>query len=173
MLQASIPRTPMLDIYSFLATHGIAYERFDHGAVFTVDDARKLPAMPGSMTKNLFLKDKAGRLILVTVSGNKSVDLTELGEVLQAKKISFASPETLKEFLGVEPGSVTILGLIHDDAHAVEVVIDRALWEGSSALQCHPLVNTASLVLTKDAISRFLQVTGHIFQIVDVPERMA
>lgn len=159
------------DIYAFLDTRGIPYERFDHAAVFTVDDAQKLPPMPGSMTKNLFLKDKAGRLMLVTVAGDKSVDLKTLGETLQAKKISFASPETLKQHLGVEPGSVTILGLMHDNAHAVEVVIDRTLWEGSAALQCHPLVNTASLVLEKDAISRFLEATGHALRILDVPGR--
>jgi len=162
----------MLDIYSFLESNGINYERFDHPAVFTCEEAERLvPQMPGAHTKNLFLRDRKGvRNILVVVGYEKSVDLKKLKDVLDVDKLSFASPERLQECLGLDPGSVSLLGLINDSDHAVELVIDESIWKAESIL-CHPLVNTATLVISREGIEKFLQVTGHEPTIVNVPER--
>jgi Ala-tRNA(Pro) deacylase len=50
----------------------------------------------------------------------------------------------------------------------VEIIIDRALWQ-SDAFQFHPLVNTATLAISRDYVQRFLDQTGHAAQILDVP----
>ena len=105
----------MTDIYEFLDTIEVSYERFDHPAVYTVSEAKKLsPKMDGASTKNLFLRDKKGiRHFLVIVPQDKQVDLKELSSILEASRLSFASPDRMKKYLGIEPGSVSILSLIH------------------------------------------------------------
>ena len=161
----------MTDIYEFLQRHNIAYEKCEHPAVFTTEEADRLvPPLPGAHAKNLFVKDKKGRFFLVVVDYEKSVDLKALGKVLEAKDLSFASPEKLKEYLGVEPGSATILGLLADTKSVVEVVIDEKIWN-ADAIQCHPLVNTATLVISHDDLKTFLKVTNHTAKVIIVPSR--
>ena len=160
-------------IEKFLHKHGIAFQRFDHPAVFTCEEAKKLPPMPGASTKNLFLYDsRTDAHALVVVGHNKNVDLKSLKTMLGWSKISFASPERLKKFLGVEPGSVTILGLVHDTDHQVAVYFDIAIAK-AAALQCHPLVNTATLLIDREGIAHFLKATGHTCTVIAVPDRTA
>jgi Ala-tRNA(Pro) deacylase len=162
----------MADIYVFLKEHGILYKKCEHEAVFTCEEAlQKVPPMPGAHTKNLFLRDRnARRHLLVVVGYEKSVDLKALCDVVDADKLSFASPDRLKDHLGVEPGSVTLLAVVNDERHAVEVFIDRPLWD-SEGLLCHPLVNTATLSIPHEGIEKFLKATGHDAKIIDVPSR--
>lgn len=160
-----------MDIFSFLDQHGISYERFDHPAVFTCDEAERLcPDMPGTSIKNLFLRDRSGaHHFLVSVGYGKNVDLKKLAEALGVSKLSFASPERLQRYLGVDPGSVTLLGLVHDRDHAVQVILDTALQ--GQVLQCHPLVNTQTLVISAEDLQRFFSATGHAARFLDVPGR--
>lgn len=161
----------MPDIYAFLAAHAIPYDRHDHVAVFTCEESDKLPPLPGAPTKNLFLKDEKGvRYFLVTVGHEKRVDLKALGSMLDAKGLSFGSPEKMKELLGVEPGSVTVLGVIHDTNGVVHVVIDQSIWD-NDAMQCHPLVNTGTLVIPHAGIELFLKATNHTPRVIEVPAR--
>lgn len=162
----------MADIYAFLNTHGLRYERCDHPAVFTVEESKRLvPALPGAHTKNLFLRDQKGlRHFLVVVGHDTQVDLKALAPVLGATKLSLGSPERLRTHLGIEPGSVSLLALVNDAAKAVEVFIDRPLWQ-ADALQCHPLVNTTTLVIPRADVERFIQATGHEYRLVTVPGR--
>lgn len=161
-----------MEIYKFLETHDIPYERHDHPPVYTCEDVNRLvPDLPGRKTKNLFICDNKGQQhFLVTVPDEKSVDLKSLGEALAVKKLRFASADRLATHLKLEPGSVTILGVMNDDAGAVTVVVDKAIWE-ADALQCHPLVNTATLVITLDNVRRFLDAAGHAPTVLDVPAR--
>jgi len=163
----------MFDIYSFLDRHGITYQKFDHPAVFTCEEAERLcPPMPGAHTKNLFLRDRKGtRHLLVVVGYEKKVDLKKLVDVCGVDKLSFASPERLIKHLGVEPGSATLLGLATDGAKDIEVFIDEELWK-ADALLCHPLVNTATLVISHEGIEKFLLATGHRWKVIEVPERV-
>lgn len=162
-----------MDIYSFLDRLGIRYQKFDHPAVFTCEEAERLcPPMPGAHTKNLFLRDRKGdRHFLVVVGYEKKVDLKALCKVIGTDKLSFASPERLQQYLGVEPGAATILGLIADADAKVEVFIDAELWKADAFL-CHPLVNTATLVIPKQGLEKFLAETHHAFTVIDVPERV-
>ena len=162
----------MADICSFLDEHGIPFERFDHPAVFTCEQAAELKVdIPGGSTKNLFLRDRKGKRHILVITGHeKKVDLKALAEVINVDKLSFASSQRLKKFLGVDPGAVTLLGLINDEDCCVEVVFDEDVWK-EEQLQCHPLVNTATLVISHVDIERFLKATGHEARIIAVPGR--
>lgn len=159
-------------ICDWLAAHDIAYTRFDHPAVFTCDEAERHvpPGATGVQTKNLFLRDKKGkRHWLVVTHCRKAVDIRSLGEALGAGRLSFGSPERLARYLGVTPGAVTLLALAHAGAREVEVVLDADVW-GTAPLLCHPMVNTATLVLARPALDRFLAVTGHAPQVLPLAE---
>ncbi len=153
-----------------LAALGIAYERFEHDAVFTCDEAdAALPNHPAVQTKNLFLRDKRGRRhILLVTTCETSVDIKAFTEAIDADRLSFASPERMLRHLGVQPGSVTVLGLINDQAQAVELYVDATLW-AADAWRCHPLVNTATLVIPRAGIERFLIHTGHRPRVLAIP----
>jgi Ala-tRNA(Pro) deacylase len=159
-----------VDIYRFLSEHDIDYERHDHPPVFTCEEADRLvPELPAAKTKNLFLRDKKGRRhLLVVVGYEKTVDLKALSSLVGIGGLSLASPGHLKKYLGVDPGAVTILGLVHDVNGEVGVIVDEGLWD-APAFRCHPLVNTSTLVISKGALKRFLDLTGHTAQILDVP----
>ncbi|MGC1817817.1 MAG: prolyl-tRNA synthetase associated domain-containing protein [Casimicrobiaceae bacterium] len=162
----------MMELEAFLALHGIRADRIEHPAVMTVEESERLvPPLPGAKTKNLFLRDRKGaRHFLVTVAHDHPVDLDALGAVLGAGRLGFASPERLLKHLGVTPGSVSLLALVNDAAHAVEFVIDRRLW-AADAVHAHPLVNCATMVIPHLQLERFLEATGHDARILDVPGR--
>ena len=161
-----------MDIYEYLQKLGIVYDRYDHEAVYTCEQADRLDIPDGSAkTKNLFLRDRKGRRhLLVSVRAEKAVDIKALEALLGVKGLSFASNERMMKYLGLRPGAVTILGIVNDRDIAVEVILDRDLW-GEEAMQCHPLVNTGTLVISMDDVSRFIESTGHEVHIIDVPVR--
>lgn len=162
-----------MSLYDLLARHSIEHLRFDHEAVFTCDQAdHVVPASVGAIhSKNLFLRDKRGRRhwLLVTPC-EKSVDLKRMAGLLDTDTLSLGSPERLMRYLGVTPGSVTILALMNDADHQVELVLDREVWSGAP-VRCHPMVNTSTLVLSRVQLQRFLDVTGHVPRLLDVPAR--
>jgi Ala-tRNA(Pro) deacylase len=159
-----------MDLAGFLAHHGIAVQRVEHPPVMTVEESERLvPPLPGAKTKNLFLRNKKGdRHFLVTVPHDIAVDLNALGAQLGAGRVGFASSERLMEHLRITPGSVSLLALVNDTAHAVEFIIDRRLWE-ADAVHAHPLVNNATLVIPHVQLERFLAATGHAVRIIEVP----
>lgn len=159
-----------MDIYAFLTTNDIPYERADHPAVYTCEQAERLvPPMPGADTKNLLVRDKKGRRhFLVVVGYEKAVDLKALAEALGVTGLGFASPERLMKHLGIEPGSVSLLAIINDAECAVEVILDEEIWQ-ADILKCHPLVNTATLAIRRTDIEKILTVTGHTWRVLDVP----
>jgi Ala-tRNA(Pro) deacylase len=160
----------MSDFYRFLADNRIEYQRYDHPAVYTVAEAKRLvPPLPAAKTKNLFLRDKKGnRHYLVVVPADKRVNIKELPRVLGANRLSFGSPARLRQYLGVEPGAVTIFAIFNDPKHEVELVVDQSLWQ-ANAFQFHPLVNTSTLVISRENLDRFIAKTGHVARILKVP----
>jgi len=159
-----------MDIYHFLTSHSISYERVDHPAVYTCEQAERLvPPMPGADTKNLLVRDKKGRRhFLVVVGYEKAVDLKALSPLLDVNGLSFASPERLMKYLGIEPGSVSLLAIINDIECAVDVILDEDLWQ-ADVLKCHPLVNTSTLAIRRTDIQKILTVTGHRWRVLSVP----
>lgn len=162
------------EVCAWLDGHGIAYQRFDHPAVFTCEAAVALvpAAAAGVQTKNLFLRDKRGRRQwLVVTDCAKPVDLKALAPLIGADNLTLGSPDRLARHLGVTPGSVTLLALVNDPEHLVQLVIDREL-EGK-AWRCHPMVNTATLSMPWESVEAFLGATEHTPLHVRVPTRVA
>ena len=117
-------------------------------------------------TKNLFLRDKRGRRhFLLVTSCEKAVDIKRFADAIDAGHLSFGSAERLQKHLGLTPGSVTVLGLINDPSHAVELYVDADVWR-SEKWNCHPLINTATLVIARSDIDKFLAHTGHTPRVV-------
>ena len=123
-------------IERFCNRQGIGISVTDHNEIrgsTSMSERERVPVIPG-----------------IEVGTEEGVDLL----------VYFASPERLKQHLGVEPGAVTVLGLVTDRAHAVEVYIDADVWAAPS-IHAHPLRNDATLVLSHEALVKFLQAAGH------------
>ena len=161
-----------MNIFTFLQQHNIDYERVDHPAVYTVAEAKeKVPPLAGTETKNLFVRTRKGdRHFLVVVGYDKSVDLKGLAAALEVKRLGFASPERLLNYLGITPGAVSLLAILNDTEAAVEVVVDQAVW-AAERFKCHPLVNTSTLSIAKEDVERIFAITNHVVTVIDVPER--
>jgi len=150
------------EFLAFMDANGFTYQRIEHPAVFTCEEAElHRPEVPAVSTKNLFLCDKkARRFFLAVTACEKTVKLDELALQVGVPHLRFGSEENLMRLLGVTRGSVTMMGLIHDVEHEVELWIDEEIW-GDEYFQSHPLVNTATLVITKSELERFFILTGH------------
>ncbi len=157
------------ELIAFLDRLGIKTETTRHEAVFTVDESRKLYGrLKGAHTKNLFLVDKKSRLFLVSAEKDAQIDLKQLHNRIGASgRLSFGKAETMRETLGVEPGSVTPFGAINDGDGRVTVILDRALMERGT-LNFHPLVNTGTTRIGAADMLRFLRETGHEPQVLNV-----
>lgn len=158
------------EIYQFLDDNGIPYQRHDHLPVYTFEEANRLvPDLDAAHTKNVFLRDKKGkRHFMVMVADGRRIDLEALGDQLGVKRLNLASPERLLRYLGVDPGSVSPLAVINDSEQHVEVLFDLRL-DTEPVFQCHPLVNTSTLVLTREALLQFLKACGHSPVWLDIP----
>jgi Ala-tRNA(Pro) deacylase len=154
-------------LLAFLNAHGVAHATTEHPAVFRVGEGEDFKAgIPGAHTKNLFLKDKAGQLWLISAEQSAVIDLKRLPAVIGSAKLSFGSPERLAAALGVTPGSVTALALINDPDHHVRFVLDAALARADQ-VNFHPLENTATTTLSQSAFAAFLAAIGVQPMIVD------
>ena len=156
-------------LFAHLEQLGIAQRTVEHPAVFTVEEAKALRGdLPGHHVKNLFLRNKKEEMWLVVALEDRAIDLKRLGEALGAGRLSFGSAERLKRHLGVEPGSVTPLALINDEARAVRLALDRGLADGMP-VNVHPLVNTMTTAMAAADLLRFFAATGHAPRWLDFP----
>lgn len=158
------------DLFAFLDSLGVRATTEEHEAYFTVEQGRRLHGeRPPGHTKNLFLKDKKGRLFLVTAPQDAQIDLKRLHEVIGASgRLSFGSADLLMETLGVTPGSVTCFAVINDRAGRVRMVLDASLTRAAT-IYGHPLRNTATTAIARDDLLRFLKAAGHDPLIVELP----
>jgi Ala-tRNA(Pro) deacylase len=165
-----LPATPA-DLFAFFDSLGIRARSYDHAPVFTVAESQAIKQdIPGGHSKNLFLKDKKGRLFLVVAHAETRIDLKRLHEALGASgRLSFGSAELLREVLGVEPGSVTPFALLNDREQRVAVVLDESLMR-HDPVNFHPLVNSATTGVSRADLLRFFRATGHEPRILRLPE---
>ena len=156
------------EFLSFLDTNHFVYQRIEHPAVFTCEEAEAhRPDVQATSTKNLFLCDKkARRFFLAVTSCEKTVKLDTLSSQLGVAHLRFGSEENLMRLLGVTRGSVTMMGLANDIEHVVELWVDAEIWHSEYFLS-HPLVNTATLILSKAELERFFELTGHTLHLFE------
>ena len=149
-------------VYEVLKSLDIQFEVHQHPPVYTVEEAEEhWGDVKGTHCKNLFVRNKKGnRHYLVILESSKRADLKELNRQLGEDRLSFASPERMIRFLGLEPGAVSPFGLINDSGKEVQVVVDKDL-RTADWVSFHPNVNTATLTLSFEDFERYLEWCGN------------
>jgi Ala-tRNA(Pro) deacylase len=149
-------------VYTVLGQLGLSYERHEHPAVFTVEQALEhWSGIDATHCKNLFLRNKKGdRHYLVVAEHSTPIDIGALAARVGDNRLSFASAERLAARLGLTPGAVSPFGLINDREKTVRVVLDERL-RAATRVGFHPNVNTATVVLAFADFERFLAWCGN------------
>ena len=154
--------------YDFLDRLGIRYQRTDHERADNMEACNVIDAVLGVVIcKNLFLCNRQKTAFyLLMMPGDKKFKTKELSKQINSARLSFAEPEDMLKYLDIEPGAVSIMGLMNDHGHAVRLLIDEDVLKGEY-IGCHPCVCTSSLKLkTRDIVDRFLPATGHPYETV-------
>ena len=154
--------------YDLLDELGIEYDRTAHEAAGNMEACLKIDAVLGVLIcKNLFLCNRQKtRFYLLMMPGDKKFKTKELSAQINSARLSFAEAEDMLKYLDIEPGAVSIMGLMNDKDHQVQLLIDEDVL-AEEELGCHPCVCTSSLKMkTADVIQRFLPATGHDYKTV-------
>lgn len=157
-------------VYTLLQELKIPYTRVDHEHADTIEACTAIEEALGvSICKNLFLRNRqATAFYLLLLPGDKRFVTKDFSRQLGISRTSFAEAEYMEKFLGVTPGSATVLGLMNDTEHSVQLVIDKDLLD-AEYMGCHPCINTSSLkIRMSDILEKFLPHTGHVYQTVDL-----
>lgn len=157
-------------VYELMEKLQIPYVRTDHEPMMTIEACAEVDEILGiEICKNLFLcNSQKTRFHLLLMPGNKRFDTKTFCKQIGSPRLSFAPAEYMEKYLNITPGSVSVMGLMNDVEHAVELYIDRDVLE-QEELGCHPCINTSSMKLkTKDVIEKFLPYTGHTYHVVEL-----
>lgn len=154
--------------YDFLDRLGIEYQRTDHAPANNMEACNEIDAILGVLIcKNLFLCNRRKTdFYLLMMPGDKKFKTKELSSQIDSARLSFADPEDMLKYLDIEPGAVSIMGLMNDKEQADQLLIDEDVLKGEY-LGCHPCVCTSSLKMkTSDVVEIFLPATGHDYKTV-------
>ena len=144
------------EIYDFIKNKGIWYEIKEHKAVFNMSEISKIEIpYKDYEAKNLFVRDdKKRNYYLITVRGDKRIDLKEFSNKNNIRRLSFASERDLYDIMKLKAGSVTPLGLLNDKDLRVTFYLDKSFLSGNKIIGIHPNDNTATIWLkTQDLIN--------------------
>ena len=150
-------------VYDLLDSLGIDYSRADHEVVMTMEACKKVTEVTGiDPCKNLFLCNRQETdFYLLLMPGDKPFRTKDLSAQLGVARLSFAKPEHMDRLLDLTPGSASIMGLMNDTEHHVQLLVDEDVLK-DEYVGCHPCVNTSSLKLrTADVFGTFLRAVGH------------
>jgi len=155
------------ELYDLLDSLSIKYEYHQHPPLATIGDALLYwNNIDAGKCKNIFFRNHKGdRHYLVILEHLRALDIHDLEKRLRQGKLTFASDSRLKKYLGIEPGSVSPFGLINDHEKHVHVFIDEKL-KNFERLTFHPNVNTASIVISRNDLIRFLEHTGNSYEFI-------
>ncbi len=154
--------------YDLLDSLGIAYQRTDHERADNMEACNTIDAVLGVVIcKNLFLCNRQKTVFyLLMMPGDKKFKTKELSHQINSARLSFADPEDMLEYLDIEPGAVSIMGLMNDRRRAVQLLVDEDVLK-EDYIGCHPCVCTSSLkIRTEDILNKFLPAVGHSFRTV-------
>ncbi len=157
--------------YDFLEELGVPFSRVDHEHADTIEACLEVEKILGcKICKNLFLTNRQmTEVYLLLLPGDKPFKTKYLSRQLGCARLSFASPEQMHEYLGVTPGSVSVLGLLNDTSGKVHLLIDSDL-TAEEYLGCHPCLNTSSLkIRMEDVTKKILPALKHESTLVDLP----
>jgi len=159
------------ELYRLFERLAIQFEYHEHPPLATIEDARiHWKDYNSGRCKNIFFRNHKGdKHYLVILEHLRQLNIKDLEKRLKQGKLTFASDQRLKKYLGVEPGSVSPFGIINDTEKHVHLFIDEKLKE-FDRLAFHPNINTASLVISKSDFLKFLEYTGNTFEFIRLYE---
>ena len=158
------------EVYDFIKSKNIWHEITEHEAVFNMDELSKIEVPYNDCdAKNLFVRDdKKENYYLITVKGNKRVDLKELRKRYDVRPLSFASAEDLIKYLNLIPGSVSPLGLLNDKERKVKFYLDDSFFKDNKIIGIHPNDNTATVWLKVDDLINIIKEHGSKIEIINI-----
>ncbi len=166
-------------VLAFLREHNIAFTNYNHPEGKTIEEAKQWWEDDGSIhCKNIFLRNhKGNQHYLVCLHCDYDLDIHELEHRLKAAllaqgktapgKLSFASPERMMRYLGLEPGSVSPFGLINDTEHHVHLFLDSRLQQAET-LSFHPNDCRGTVVISRTEFERYLKIVGNTYEYIDL-----
>lgn len=158
------------EIYNFLNEKGVPFEITEHEAVFNMEELSHVDIpYPEADAKNLFVRDdKKRNYYLITVKGDKRVDLKEFRKRNGTRPLTFASPEDLFAIMGLTPGSVTPLGVLNDTELKVHTFIDKDFFNEPHLVGVHPNDNTATVWLNPEDLISVMREHGNKVEITEI-----
>lgn len=166
-------------VEQFLQTHGIEYTLYNHPEGRTIEEARRWWREDGSVhCKNIFMRNhKGNQHYLICFDCNHDLAIHDLEQRLKASllavgknspgKLSFASPERMMRYLGLEPGSVSPFGLINDEEKHVILFLDKNL-QGADSLSFHPNDCRGTVVIKRADFQTYLQCVGNTVEWIEL-----
>lgn len=151
------------DVYAYLNEKNINYEITEHKAVYNMSELSDVPLPhPDADAKNLFVRDdKKNNYYLITVKGDKRVNLKDFRRANLTRPLTFASPEDLMDIMGLIPGAVTPFGILNDSENKVSFFIDEEFFSGSGLIGVHPNDNTATVWLSANDLISIINEHGN------------
>ena len=156
--------------YDLLDRLGVEFQRIDHEAAMTMEACVEIDkVLDATICKNLLLCNRqCTAFYLLMIPGDKVFKTSVLSKEIGSSRLSFAKPEYMLEYLDITPGSVSVLGLMNDHDHHVELLMDEDVLKGEY-FGCHPCINTSSLrLLTRDLMEKILPAVHHSPRIVEL-----
>jgi len=157
--------------YDLLERLGVEFQRIDHEAAMTMEACVEIDkVLDATICKNLLLCNRqATAFYLLMIPGDKQFKTSVLSKEIGSSRLSFAKPEYMLEYLDITPGSVSVLGLMNDHDHHVELLMDEDVLKGEY-FGCHPCINTSSLrIRTADLMEKIIPAMDHPARIVVLP----
>ena len=151
------------EVYQFLQEKNIWFEVTEHKAVYNMAELAEVPCpYPEADAKNLFVRDdKKQNYYLITVKGEKRVNLKAFRKAQGTRNLSFASAEDLLTRLALIPGAVTPLGVLNDETRSVQVFLDQDFLQEPGLVGVHPNENTATVWLKTEDLIRIIREHGN------------
>ena len=158
-------------VYDLLDKLGISYQRIDHEAAMTMEACVEIDkVLDATICKNLLLCNRQNTAFyLLMIPGDKVFKTSVLSKEIGSSRLSFAKPEYMEEYLDITPGSLSVLGLMNDHDHHVQLLMDEDVLKGEY-FGCHPCINTSSLrISTADLMEKIIPAMDHPARIVVLP----
>ena len=166
-------------VLNYLREHDIPFTNYNHPEGKTIEEAKRWWHADGSVhCKNLFFRNHKGdKHYLVCFHCDHDLAIHDLEQRLKASlvaqglpscgKLSFASPERMMRYLGLEPGSVSPFGLINDTEHHVHLFLDRNLQQAAT-LSFHPNDCRGTVVIARTDFERYLDCVGNTYEYIEL-----
>ncbi len=157
------------EVYQTLEELSIPFDYYEHPPTPTIEEAQLYwTDMEATYCKNLFFRNhKGNKHYLVILECSRALDIHDLEKRLKQGKISFASEQRMAKYLGLQPGSVSPLGLINDREKHVHVFFDENL-QHAQKISFHPNDNRVSLIFPASDFWRYMKWTNNRYEFIQL-----